>query len=101
MWKKRTAAQDYLIIVLGAFIMGFAIKNIYDPQGLVTGGVSGLAIILKDQAGIPLWITNMCVNVPLFFPLPAVEGVEICQAGAGGGGSPDGVPWPSCRSTPS
>ena len=67
MWKKRTAAQDYLIIVLGAFIMGFAIKNIYDPQGLVTGGVSGLAIILKDQAGIPLWITNMCVNVPLFF----------------------------------
>ena len=47
--------------------MGFAIKNIYDPQGLVTGGVSGLAIILKDQAGIPLWITNMCVNVPLFF----------------------------------
>ena len=67
MWKKKTAAQDYLIIVLGAFIMGFAIKNIYDPQGLVTGGVSGLAIILKDQAGIPLWITNMCVNVPLFF----------------------------------
>lgn len=67
MWKKRTAAQDYLIIVLGAFIMGFAIKNIYDPQGLVTGGVSGLAIILKDQAGIPLWTTNMCVNVPLFF----------------------------------
>ena len=67
MWKKRTAAQDYLIIVLGAFIMGFAIKNIYDPQGLVTGGVSGLAIILKNQAGIPLWITNMCVNVPLFF----------------------------------
>ena len=67
MWKKRTAAQDYLIIVLGAFIMGFAIKNIYDPQGLVTGGVSGLAIILKDQAGMPLWITNMCVNVPLFF----------------------------------
>ena len=67
MWKKRTAAQDYLIIVLGAFIMGFAIKNIYDPQGLVTGGVSGLAIILKDQAGIPLWITNIFVNVPLFF----------------------------------
>lgn len=66
MWKKRTAAQDYLIIVLGAFIMGFAIKNIYDPQGLVTGGVSGLAIILKEKIGLPLWITNMGVNIPLF-----------------------------------
>ena len=66
MWKKKTAAQDYLIIVLGAFIMGFAIKNIYDPQGLVTGGVSGLAIILKEKIGLPLWITNMGVNIPLF-----------------------------------
>ena len=66
MWKKRTAAQDYAIIVLGAFIMGFAIKNIYDPQGLVTGGVSGLAIILKEKIGLPLWITNMGVNIPLF-----------------------------------
>ena len=59
MWKKKTAAQDYLIIVLGAFIMGFAIKNIYDPQGLVTGGVSGLAIILKEKSacpcGSPIW----------------------------------------------
>ena len=66
MWKKKTAAQDYLIIVLGAFIMGFAIKNIYDPQGLVTGGVSCLAIILKEKIGLPLWITNMGVNIPLF-----------------------------------
>lgn len=66
MWKKKTAAQDYLIIVLGAFIMGFAIKNIYDPQGLVTGGISGLAIILKEKIGLPLWITNMGVNIPLF-----------------------------------
>lgn len=79
MWKKRTAAQDYLIIVLGAFIMGFAIKNIYDPQGLVTGGVSGLAIILKDQAGIPLWITNMCVNVPLFFLSPRLKGWKFVK----------------------
>ena len=79
MWKKRTAAQDYLIIVLGAFIMGFAIKNIYDPQGLVTGGVSGLAIILKDQAGIPLWITNMCVNVPLFFLALRLKGWKFVK----------------------
>ena len=79
MWKKRTAAQDYLIIVLGAFIMGFAIKNIYDPQGLVTGGVSGLAIILKDQAGIPLWITNMCVNVPLFFLSLRLKGWKLVK----------------------
>ncbi len=66
MLRKSTAVRDYAVIILGAFIVGFAIKNIYDPQGLVTGGVSGVAIILKEKAQIPLWITNLAVNVPLF-----------------------------------
>ena len=46
--------------------MGFAIKNIYDPLGLVTGGVSGLAIIAKNVWDIPLWVTNTVLNIPLF-----------------------------------
>lgn len=64
--NRRAPAYDYIIIVLGAFIMGFAIKNIYDPAGLVTGGVSGIAIIMKNQLEIPLWITNTVLNIPLF-----------------------------------
>ncbi len=79
MWKKKTAAQDYLIIVLGAFIMGFAIKNIYDPQGLVTGGVSGLAIILKEKIGLPLWVTNMGINVPLFLLSLKIRGWKFVK----------------------
>lgn len=58
--------RDYVLIVLGSVIMAFAIKNIYDPMGLVTGGASGIAIILKDQFGIALWITNTVLNIPLF-----------------------------------
>lgn len=65
-WKHRTPTYDYIMIVFGAFIMGFAIKNIYDPAGLVTGGVSGIAIIVKNQVGIPLWVTNTVLNIPLF-----------------------------------
>lgn len=64
--NRRSPLCDYTLIVLGAFIMGFAIKNIYDPVGLVTGGVSGLAIIAKNQWQVPLWITNTVLNVPLF-----------------------------------
>lgn len=64
--KINKAVRDYVLIVLGAFIMGFAIKNIYDPVGLVTGGVSGIAIVLKDQFGIALWMTNTALNIPLF-----------------------------------
>lgn len=71
---RRTPAADYILMILGSFIMGFAIKNIYDPAGLVTGGVSGLAIILKDQAGIPLWCTNTALNIPLFLASLKLKG---------------------------
>lgn len=65
-FNHKSSVRDYVLIVLGSFILGFAIKNIYDPVGLVTGGASGIAIILKNQIGIPLWITNTVLNIPLF-----------------------------------
>ena len=46
-FNRKSETRDYVLIILGSFIMGFAIKNIYDPVGLVTGGVSGLAIIFR------------------------------------------------------
>lgn len=72
--KINKTVRDYVLIVLGAFIMGFAIKNIYDPVGLVTGGVSGIAIILKDQFGIALWVTNTVLNIPLFIASVYLKG---------------------------
>lgn len=46
--------------------MGFSVKNIYEPSGMVTGGFSGLAIIADAGLGIPLWLTNIILNIPLF-----------------------------------
>jgi uncharacterized membrane-anchored protein YitT (DUF2179 family) len=54
--------------------MGFAIKNMFDPISLVTGGVTGIAIILKSLAGIPLWLTNTLCNIPLFFAAWKIKG---------------------------
>lgn len=64
--RGKSLFRDYILILIGASIMGFAIKNIYDPIGLVTGGASGVAIILKKQFGVPLWLTNTAINIPLF-----------------------------------
>ena len=58
--------MDYILIVAGTFLIGFAIKNIYDPVSMVTGGVSGLAIIAKELWSVPLWLTNTLLNIPLF-----------------------------------
>ena len=64
--KKRNPAADYTMIVAGTFLIGFAIKNIYDPVSMVTGGVSGVAIIAKELWSVPLWLTNTVLNIPLF-----------------------------------
>ena len=61
-----------MYIILGTGIMATGIQCIYDPIGLVTGGFTGLAIIVKSvsavfvDGGIPLWLTNVMLNVPVF-----------------------------------
>lgn len=77
--EKKIAIRDYILIILGTFIMGFAIKNIYDSAGLVTGGVSGIAIILKKQLGIALWITNTALNIPLFLVSVRLKGWQFIK----------------------
>ena len=77
--NKRSPAVDYVLIFLGSMLMGFAIKNIYDPANMVTGGVSGLAIIFKDLWNVPLWITNTMLNVPLFLAALGVMGWKFIK----------------------
>ena len=72
--KKYPVFAEYALIIAGAFIMGFAIKNMYDPINLVTGGVSGIAVILKSVGGIPLWLTNTLCNIPLFLAAWKIKG---------------------------
>ena len=70
--KKHHKIVPYLLIVLGTFLLALAIQWIFDPIGLVTGGFSGLAIIIKNissnyiEGGIPLWLTNIALNIPVF-----------------------------------
>jgi uncharacterized membrane-anchored protein YitT (DUF2179 family) len=74
MTKKRFKKYftDFLIIILGTTIVTFALKYILDPAGLVTGGVSGLAIVIRYLSAtycpweIPLWVSNVILNVPIF-----------------------------------
>jgi uncharacterized membrane-anchored protein YitT (DUF2179 family) len=68
----KTAWSDWLMILLGTGLMAIALKGIYDPMQMVTGGFTGIAIIIKEisnpivEGGVPLWLTNLVLNVPLF-----------------------------------
>lgn len=77
-WK--TILREYLLIVAGTALMAFAIASVYDPAGMVTGGFSGVAIMVKQitgpmvPGGVPLAVTNLCLNVPVFL-------IAICLKG--------------------
>ena len=66
MLMKRTPMRDYMLIALGALLMAIGSKNIYDSNQLVVGGVTGLGIILRSWIGMPLWLSNTLLNIPLF-----------------------------------
>ena len=69
--------RDILLIVVGTALMAFAVASIFDPSSLITGGFSGLAIIIRQltkklvPGGVPLSVTNLILNVP--FLLLAVK----------------------------
>lgn len=65
-YRERKLWEQILLISLGTICMALGMANIYDPYHMVTGGVGGLAIILRSGAGIPLWVSNVAINVPLF-----------------------------------
>ena len=46
--RNKQQWRDYLLITLGTAVMAVATSSIYDQAGLVTGGFSGLAIVIKQ-----------------------------------------------------
>lgn len=72
MKKIKKKWSDLFYILIGTLLMAMSINYVFDPIGLVTGGVTGFAIAVKYltsfviDGGIPVWLTNFLCNVPLF-----------------------------------
>lgn len=69
--KNNRWIRAYLLIAAGTAIMAFAIKSTFNPIGLVTGGFTGIGIMLNRltvdicDGGIPIWMTNLALDIPL------------------------------------
>lgn len=63
---------EYIVIFAGVSLMALGVRMIYEPLELVTGGVAGFAIVVRDlslglvDGGIPVWLTTALINIPLF-----------------------------------
>lgn len=77
--------MEYLLIIVGTGLMALSINSVFDAAGLVTGGFSGVAIIVKAwtekviDGGIPLWITNFGLNIPLFLLGAKIRGFSFVK----------------------
>ena len=77
--------MEYLYIIIGTGLMALSINSVFDPCGLVTGGFSGIAIVVKEwtknfiDGGIPLWITNVGLNIPLFLIGIKMKGLSFVK----------------------
>ena len=83
--RKKPWYLEYLLIIIGTGLMGTAITSCFDAAGMVTGGFSGIAILAKSWTnglygdGIPLWFTNLALNVPLFLLATKIKGFKFVK----------------------
>lgn len=82
----KIRANKYLVIFFGTLMLAVGVNMFFDPTHMVTGGVSGLAIILKSLTadmfsfcpdGIPIWFTNLFLNIFLFLGSYKILGKEF------------------------
>lgn len=63
----NTQLRRYLTITLGACISGIALNAFFLPHHLLSGGVTGLGMILYYLFGWNVSAMNFLFNIPLFF----------------------------------
>lgn len=80
--------KKYITVVVGAILMAVAVNLVYEPIGLVTGGVSGLAIVIKRltedmiKGGLPIWLFTVLCNIPLFIAALKINGHKFILTAA-------------------
>lgn len=57
---------SYISIGVGVLLMAVALEYFLAPNTIAPGGVTGFAIVIEKTSEIPIYITNLVINIPLF-----------------------------------
>ncbi len=78
--KVLSVVWDYFLMTVGSFIFCMAWTSFLIPNGLASGGMTGLCTIIQYGTGIPIGITYPLINVLLlvlgFFSLGKGFGIK-------------------------
>lgn len=64
--SKREEVLRLIYILMGSFITAISINIFTIPHKLVSGGVSGIALIIQYLTGIPTGYMVFLINIPIF-----------------------------------
>lgn len=66
MKNLKLTISDIGILILGCFLMAVSINMFFDPHDIAPGGLTGVSILVSTLTGIPIWLINISVDIPLF-----------------------------------
>ena len=83
MFRYKNLFKELCCLAAGTILMAAAVNWIYEPLDMVTGGISGLAIVVKSVSyniagvAVPVWISNFVINIPIFIWGIFIKGKEF------------------------
>ncbi|WP_276522256.1 YitT family protein [Kallotenue papyrolyticum] len=63
--RMARVARDYALITIGAICIALSVNLFLVPNEVVTGGVTGVAIMLNSLLGTPVGLITLLFNIPL------------------------------------
>lgn len=69
---------EALLINIGIILIALGLIWFLEPNTIAPGGVTGLAIVIERMIGVPIYLTNLMINIPLF-----IIGIMVLGKGTG------------------
>lgn len=64
--KWYVTAISYISIAIGSLLLTMGLQYFLAPNTIAPGGVTGFAIVVETLINVPIYITNLAINIPLF-----------------------------------
>lgn len=62
----RAVVTDYLVIALGAAVYALSVDFFTAPNNIAPGGITGISTLLHYLIYVPIGVTALILNIPLF-----------------------------------
>lgn len=64
--SMKKTLYHYFMVTLACAIMGIALNVFYMPNKMLSGGIGGVAVLAYYVLGMPMGVTSLLCNIPLF-----------------------------------